>query len=128
MLEDNNMNMAASANLAGQGGTTTTGSLADLKEAISALSKAASLVARRRARRRVLVLADKEAPPSRFLHFEHYNVRAAACHLAAFWRIRNKVFGKRFLLPMTLTGEGTLTFDDGITRRFRSRMTILNAT
>jgi hypothetical protein len=88
-------------------------SLDHLEQAISSLSisgKAALL----EARKRVPYLAEKEAPPMRFLRFEHYNVRAAASRLAAYWRIRKDIFGERSLLPINQTGEGTLSFDDGL--------------
>jgi hypothetical protein len=85
--------------------------LAELEKAIFALpenDKGALL----EARRTVPDLAEREAPPVRFLCFENYNPQAAARRLAAYWRMRSSIFGERALFPMDQSGEGTLSRDE----------------
>jgi len=85
--------------------------LREMESAISLLpdrDKAALLEARRVAPE----LAEKEAPPLRFLLFEDYNAWDAARRLAAYWAARKRIFAERAFLPMNCTGEGTLSRED----------------
>lgn len=87
--------------------------LSELEEALSLLpfeDKAELL----QARDEIPELAEKEAPPIRFLRFENYNTWAAARRLAAYWKKRKELFGARAFFPMNLSGEGTLTREDVI--------------
>ena len=57
-------------------------------------------------------LIDSESDPLRFLRCAKYNAWAAARHLARYWEKRLVLFGTRAFLPMTKTGDGTLSEED----------------
>ena len=83
----------------------------DLENALELLSdreKAAYTEATQRAPE----LIDSESDPLKFLRCAKYNAWVAAHHLARYWEKRLVVFGKRAFLPMTKTGNGTLSEED----------------
>jgi hypothetical protein len=53
-------------------------------------------------------LVERESDPLRYLRFESGRVSAAGDRLASYWEERKKIFQERFLLPMTVTGQGAL--------------------
>jgi len=82
-----------------------------LEEALAMISdddKAALM----EARVRIPELAEKEAPPIRFLRAEDFDPWAAARRLVNYWATRKEFFEDRAFLPMNQSGEGTLSRDD----------------
>eukprot|EP00977_Amphora_coffeiformis_P029936 scaffold43627_cov176-Amphora_coffeaeformis.AAC.1 len=56
-------------------------------------------------------LADREARAADFLRAEDFHTLRASYRLAMYWKTRKEIFGERWLLPMSMTGAGTLTPD-----------------
>jgi hypothetical protein len=54
-------------------------------------------------------LFDTECDPMRFLRYDGYDYWKAGERIVAYWELREKLFGARAFLPMTQTGEGTLS-------------------
>ena len=48
----------------------------------------------------------------RFMNNDNYDANAAANRLVRYWRLRHEIFGERAFLPMTRTGQGSLTRED----------------
>jgi len=57
-------------------------------------------------------IVELDSHPSKYLRAAEENITDAASRLALFWKVRKTVFGDRYLLPMSVTGEGTLTEKD----------------
>jgi hypothetical protein len=75
-----------------------------LQEALNEIPEAAKQ-AYLEALERAPLLVERESDPISFLRCEHYDGRAAAHRLVAYWEVRKKFFGPdRAFLPMTQTG------------------------
>jgi hypothetical protein len=83
-------------------------SVEDMEEAIMLLPDA-DKEALLEAKEKVPDLVAKESNPSWYLQHEKYDVFAASYRLAAYWKKRKSIFGKRAFLPMNMTGEGALS-------------------
>jgi len=53
-----------------------------------------------------------ESDPARFLVSHAYDAQQAARGLVRYWKNRRDYFGERAFLPMTMTGDGSLTPED----------------
>jgi len=59
-----------------------------------------------------LHIVHHESDPAKYVSLESGNISAAAERLMSYWQIRQELFGDRFLLPVSITGEGTLEEKD----------------
>lgn len=59
-------------------------------------------------------LLESESDSMRFVRTEHYNTRAAAKRLAKYWTVRKELFGEKAFLPMSQSGFGALSKEDGV--------------
>lgn len=57
-------------------------------------------------------LVVKESRYLDFLRIDRFDPYKAAKRMAAYWKNRKKVFGDRWLLPLTQTGTGALSMED----------------
>ena len=57
-------------------------------------------------------LVREESPFLHFLQIEEFNPERAATRLAMYWKSRKDLFGERWLLPLTQTGNGALSIQD----------------
>lgn len=53
-------------------------------------------------------IVDREAHPLVFLRKSNYNIPVAAERLCAYWQCRKQVFGQRYTMQMSQTGDGIL--------------------
>ena len=56
-------------------------------------------------------LVERETRAADFLRAEDFHTLRASFRLAMYWKTRKEIFGERWLLPMSMTGAGTLTPD-----------------
>jgi hypothetical protein len=64
------------------------------------------------AARRAPNLVEAESNPDRYLEYDKYDPWKAARRVANYWKTRVEIFGDRAFLPLTLTGDGTMSAED----------------